>query len=47
MNDYLITYIVDGTVAKDIWFADTIDEAKMLFSRVHPYLTILSVELLS
>lgn len=46
MQDYKITYRVDGQQRTEIIVADSIREARFLFERVHPELLILKIETL-
>ena len=44
--DYLVCYILDGRNRSEIIIARCSEEARELFRRAHPTLTILSVEAL-
>lgn len=43
MFDYLITYRVDRLQRTEIIVADSIEEARVLFERVHDSIPILSI----
>lgn len=46
MNDYLVRYHVDGQAACEVWVADSVEEAELLFTSLHPYYHLDSIVLI-